>query len=66
MQKSEVMLSRQSLKQILESLNSIQTFILALQLTISNPNNKAEQDLFKDILDNIYNIRLCLPDNSPY
>lgn len=66
MQKSNVMLSRQSLEQILESLNNIQAFILSLQLTISNPNNKAEQDLFKDILDNIYNIRLCLPDNSPY
>lgn len=66
MQKSNVMLSRQSLEQILESLNNIQAFILSLQLTISNPNNEAEQDLFKDLLDNIYNIRLCLPDNSPY
>lgn len=66
MQKSNVMLSRQSLEQILESLNNIQAFILSLQLTISNPNNEAEQDLFKDLLDNIYNIRLCLPNNSPY
>jgi hypothetical protein len=66
MQKSEVMLSRQSLEKILESLSNIQAFILALQLTISNPNNEAEQNLFQDILDNIYSIRLCLPDNSPY
>ena len=66
MQKNNVMLSRQSLEQILESLSNIQAFILSLQLTISNPNNESEQDLFKDILDNIYNIRLCLPDNSPY
>ena len=46
MQKNNVMLSRQSLEQILESLSNIQAFILSLQLTISNPNNEAEQDLF--------------------
>jgi hypothetical protein len=56
MQKSNVMLSRQSLEQILESLNNIQAFILSLQLTISNPNTAIDHmiyfhDMFKpDVL----------------
>lgn len=66
MQNNTVTLSRQDLNKILESLDNIQASIFTLQFTISNPNNKAEQDLFKDMLDNIYSIRLCLPDNSPY
>ena len=62
MQNNTVTLSRQNLNKILESLNNIQASIIALQIS----SNKEDQDIFKDIIDNIYGIRLCLPDNSPY
>lgn len=62
MQNNTVTLSRQDLNKILESLNNIQAAIIVLQIS----SNKEDQDIFKDITDNIYGIRLCLPDNSPY
>ena len=64
--KSSFELSSQTLKHILESLSNIKTSIITYQITFSNTNNKAEQDLLKEMLDNIYDIQHCFPDNSLY